>query len=224
METSPQRPSLRTIINKKRPKSKLLAGNRLWIRGNFFVEGRGHKLWNCRQFSPFPRPRGRKNSPVRPADGRILISYPENHRSYPQKATIAPPVLRKKLPVPRPPGRRKRPFAPLRAEKEGGLCPPPGQNALPAAGKCLADSKRNARGRAMFPPVLAEKYAGGGENAAGRAARFPFGPPQGKVWRAAGDRRECPAPLSPFSRCGRKRRADGGRFCRFACPTPPHMV
>lgn len=33
-----------------------------------------------------------------------------------------------------------------------------------------------------------------------------------------------PAPSSPFSRCGRKRRADGGRFCRFACPMPPHMV
>ena len=96
METSPQRPSLRTIINKKRPKSKLLAGNRLWIRGNFFVEGGGQKLWNCRQFSPFPRPRGRKNSPVRPADGRFLISYPENHRSYPQIATFAPPVVRGK--------------------------------------------------------------------------------------------------------------------------------
>ena len=41
---------------------------------------------------------------------------------------------------------------------------------MPAAGKCLADCKRNARGRAMFPPVLAEKFAGGGENAAGRAA------------------------------------------------------
>ena len=76
----------------------------------------------------------------------------------------------------------------------------------------MADSKRNARGRAMFPPVLAEKYAGGGENAAGRAARFPFGPPQGKVWRAAGDRRECPALSSPFPRFARERCADGGCF------------
>ena len=41
---------------------------------------------------------------------------------------------------------------------------------------------------------------------------------------AAGYMRGCHAPSSPFSRCGRKRRADGGRFCRFACPTPPHMV
>lgn len=61
-------------------------------------------------------------------------------------------------------------------------------------------------------------------NAAGRAARFPFDPPRGKVWRAAGCMRGCPAPSSPFSLFRRKRRADGGRFCRFACPTPPHMI
>ena len=175
METSPQRPSLRTIINKKRPKSKLLAGNRLWIRGNFFVEGGGHKLWNCRQFSPFPRPRGRKNSPVRPADGQFFGSYPENHRSYPQKATIAPPVPGEGSLFARPLWRRKRPFAPLRAEKEGGLCPPPG--------------KMPCRRRT---------------NAAGRAARFPFDPPQGKAWEAAGYMRECPAPSSLFPVTGGK--------------------
>ena len=65
---------------------------------------------------------------------------------------------------------------------------------------------------------------GGGQTPRGASARFPFDPPRGKVWRAAGDRRECPAPASPFSLFRRKRRADGGRFCRFACPTPPHMV
>ena len=168
METSPQRPSLRTIINKKRPKSKLLAGNRLWIRGNFFVEGRGHKLWNCRQFSPFPRPRGRKSSPVRPADGRILISYPENHRSYPQIATFAPPVVRGKT----------------------ALCAP----------ALAADKRRRARRPLPLRSAAGKGLAGGGVHAG------------------------MPRPLVPFSRCGRKRRADGGRFCRFACPTPPHMV
>ena len=195
METSPQSPSLRTIINKKRPKSKLLAGNRLWIRGNFFVEGGGHKLWNCRQFSPLPRPRGRKSFPVRPADGRILISYPENHRSYPQIATFAPPVVRGKTALCAPALAAEKALFPVAGKKRGRLFPPPGK---------MACGRRT--------------------NAAGRAARFPFDPPRGKVWRAAGYMRECPAPLSPFSRCGRKRRADGGRFCRFACPTPPHMV
>lgn len=195
METSPQRPSLRTIINKKRPKSKLLAGNRLWIRGNFFVEGGGQKLWNCRQFSPLPRPRGRRNSPVRPADGRIFISYPENHRSYPQKATIAPPVVRGKT----------------------ALCAP----ALAVERALLR--RCGQKKRTVFPSP-GKMACGRRTNAAGRAARFPFDPPRGKAWEAAGYMRGCHAPSSPFSRYGRKRRADGGRFCRFACPTPPHMV
>ena len=93
------------------------------------------------------------------------------------------------------PGGRKSPFAPLRAKKEDGFF----------------------RHRAKW-------LAGGGQTPQGASARFPFDPPQGKAWEAAGYMRECPALSSPFSRCGRKRRADGGRFCRFACPTPPHMV
>lgn len=195
METSPQRPSLRTIINKKRPKSKLLAGNRLWIRGNFFVKGRGHKLWNCRQFSPFPRPRGRRNSPVRPADGRFLISYPENHRSYPQKATFAPPVVRGKTVLCASARAVERALLRRCGQKKRTVFSVTGQNGLRAA-----DKRRRARRPLPLRSAAGKGLGGGGVHAG------------------------MPRPLVPFSRCGRKRRADGGRFCRFACPTPPHMV
>ena len=208
----------------KTAEKQVIGGKSAVDKGKFFCGRRWSQIVELSTVFPFPSP---ARAEELPRSSRRRADLGELSRKPPKlstKSNIYTALFAEKTARSAPPGWRKRPFAPLRAEKEGGLCPPPGQNALPAAGKCLADSKRNARGRAMFPPVLAEKYAGGGENAAGRAARFPFDPPQGKVWRAAGDRRGCPALSSPFPCFARERCADGGRFCRFACPTPPHMV
>lgn len=58
----------------------------------------------------------------------------------------------------------------------------------------------------------------------GRKKRAAYVRPREKCLAGGGRQAGMPRPLVPFSRYGRKRRADGGRFCRFACPTPPHMI
>ena len=208
----------------KTAEKQVIGGKSAVDKGKFFCGRRWSQIVELSTVFPFPSP---ARAEELPRSARRRADLGELSRKPPKlstKSNIYTARFAEKTTRSAPARTAEAPICAAAGGKGGRLMSAPGQNALPAAGKCLADSKRNARGRAMFPPVLAEKYAGGGENAAGRAARFPFGPPQGKVWRAAGDRRECPARSSPFPRFAGERCADGGCFWRFACPTPPHMV